>query len=243
MLKDIITLLNSKLLTTGYFQSENIYALSELKKFSDETRPMLYCSNGEYKKVDNFDLDGSLCYWRLNSNISFESAENNNLRANDKMVRVRIPLRLVAVVRRDSMTEDTSFNAEILGRSLFAVLLENLNGSVRRTIGANMVSMDLNEMDIKSQSIMGVEFAGNKITDLKTSFVNVALNLTVNVDIKQSCINTECDIVEPCQALLNSLTELQKNTCILPAYDFSDTNVTDNLTAQQIIDLTNFINS
>ncbi len=40
-----------------------------------------------------------------------------------------------------------------------------------------------------------------------------------------------------CQVLLKNLSDDDENTCILPNYDFSDTDVTDNLTAQQQTDL------
>jgi len=44
-------------------------------------------------------------------------------------------------------------------------------------------------------------------------------------------------IPSTCPALLAALTTAQLNECILPDYDFSDTEVTDNLTAQQLTDL------
>lgn len=40
-----------------------------------------------------------------------------------------------------------------------------------------------------------------------------------------------------CQDLKDGLTDVQKNECLLPDYDFADTAVTDNLTAGQISDL------
>lgn len=40
-----------------------------------------------------------------------------------------------------------------------------------------------------------------------------------------------------CELINEGLSETQKNTCILPNFDFSDTDVTDNLTAQQQADL------
>jgi len=40
-----------------------------------------------------------------------------------------------------------------------------------------------------------------------------------------------------CELINDGLSTTQKNTCILPNFDFSDTNVTDNLTAQQQADL------
>lgn len=49
-------------------------------------------------------------------------------------------------------------------------------------------------------------------------------------------------IPSDCPTLIATLTEAQLNECILPSYDFSDPNVSDDLTAQQQTDLDTFIN-
>ncbi len=74
---------------------------------------------------------------------------------------------------------------------------------------------------------------------------------TILVIVVQNSINYNCVLLvqqlsgqnqiplpkNACQVLLDSLSESNLNTCILPDYDFSDTDVTDNLTAQQQTDL------
>jgi hypothetical protein len=235
MLENVISLLNTQLETTGYFRE--IFGLAEQKKFDNESRPQIYCSNGEWKPVTNFDESNGLSYWRLNSKVTFQDSDAKSMVPNDKLVTVRMPLRLVAVVKRDLMSVDNEFNPEILGRSIFAVLLKNLNGVIRRNIGANTINMSLNDMDLSSQSILNAEFGGNKITDIKTKMVIVAINLTINIDVRQSCINLECPLVDACTALLQSLSDSQKNNCILPSYDFTSSAVYNNLTDQQREDL------
>lgn len=57
-------------------------------------------------------------------------------------------------------------------------------------------------------------------------------------------LQQDCDTAFPatfCDALNQFLTATDKNECILPTYDFSDTNVTDNFTVLQENDLTNLL--
>ena len=61
-------------------------------------------------------------------------------------------------------------------------------------------------------------------------------------DIPESDIERgESTPVDACDLLLARLTEEQKNECILPSYDFSDTVVQSNVTVQQQSDLTSWL--
>ena len=56
--------------------------------------------------------------------------------------------------------------------------------------------------------------------------------------IEETDIERGASVVDTCLVLLSSLSEAEKNTCILPDYDFSNATVQSNVTAEQQADLT-----
>lgn len=84
--------------------------------------------------------------------------------------------------------------------------------------------------------------------DCITATVIIGNKISASVSIASKILATAAlaitatGIPSNCEELLFTLTDAQKNECILPDYDFTDPNVTDKLTAEQIVDLDEFIN-
>lgn len=192
MVSEIITELNTRLTTqTNYFREA--YGLARFVKSGDVTYPALYCGNGEYKNVSDFDMLNGSCYWRKSGAITSSPIDNTSTVSSKKMVRLSIPLRLVGVVKRELMTEDSPYNSDILARSVFAVLNKNLNGNIRQTIGARAIYLDLNSIDDDIRAITKAEFDGLDQEQINDSLVVFAINITIGVEIRQDCIGMECD--------------------------------------------------
>ena len=71
-------------------------------------------------------------------------------------------------------------------------------------------------------------------------FDRCATILNMTTQAEQDCLSSNlggnCDYND-CSTLLANLTAVTKNTCILPTYDFTDTDVQSNVTTQQQTDL------
>lgn len=232
MTEHIITLLNQRLLTTGYFKPDNLFGLCEIIEKDKVVRPLQYCGKGDFKNVSDFDQYNGSAYWRKIGPITSQDIDSTSLVASNKMVRLTIPLRVVATCLREKMIIDGPYNAQVFGNSLLKVLNKNLNGNTRQLIGARSITLTLNSLDDNNETIMNTEFKGGQ-KRLSEKLVIVALNFLIIVDIRQDCIGSECELLDPCEALLTALSTAQKNECILPDYDFSDPNVLSNLTVEQ----------
>lgn len=228
----IIPILNTRLLASNYFQKDHIYDVCDLLPSGESgTRPSQYTAKGEWKTVVNFDESNGMCYWRMPSKITSTELDDSLVSSN-KYIRLNIPLRLIAVVNRENMNVDSYANSELLANDLFARLNKNLNGSsLRSLIGARQISLSVESLEHNKDEILNAEL--KKGLTLSPKYVVCAINLSVIIDIQQKCIDSSCNLLTDCQALLASISEIQKNQCILPAYDFSNTSVTDNLTDPQ----------
>lgn len=185
----IIPLLNTRLLTTNYFR--DLFELCELKEdANDGTHPLQYSSQGEFKQVTNFDESNGVCYWRKTGAIT-SSELDNGLISSNKYVRLTIPLRLVACVKRELMSIDNPYNGELLAYDLFAVLNANLNGTIRTTLGARQIGLSIRSLEDNKIQILETELKKSKT--LSDDFVICAINLDVLVDIQQRCIVSLCD--------------------------------------------------
>lgn len=236
MTDSLITILNTKLITTGYFTK--LFGLSEQVTKDGVTRPLLYKTRDERIEVTNFDeLNGSV-YWRKTGDIRVSESLEESLRSAEKLMQLSIPLKLVAVGNREMMPDDNNVTAENFARSLFGTIAANLNGNARRILRAKTVRLSLTSISDNARSIMTSEFPGSSQFELGENLIIVSLEMDAIISIYESCIPVDCDPISACEALLMSLSAAQKNECILPTYDFSDPVVFGNLTDEQIDALT-----
>ncbi len=234
MIQPILTYLNTRLLTTGYFTQ--LYELVETKQNPDKGRvPMHYCGKGEWKEVVNFDKHRGTSYWRITGNIP--TVENTStIVSNETLLDISFPLRLVACVHNSHLSIDDKYRALRLSNDLIKVITDT-SYILKSSLNARKVEFNVSTQIINPETIISEEMSGQTFTDMRYEYTIVAIDLIAFVEITQECLQETCTALSDCDALLASLTEDEKNSCILPAYDFGDTTVTDNLTPQQETDL------
>lgn len=238
MTESIVSLLNTKLLATGYFKT--LYGLADFKTSEGRTIPYMYCSKGNYKEVSNFDeLNGSV-YWRKTGEIRVTDGTSTAVKLNSRLLVMTIPLKMVATISRNRAGNDTGSTPENVAMSLFKSIASNLNGNIRQILQAKSIRLELNTINDDTRVIASEEFKGTGLTSLGDDLFMVSITLDAVMSIYEDCIPVDCDPTEACENLLLWLSAAQKNECILPAYDFTDPNVYNNLTDAQetaLIDL------
>lgn len=118
---------------------------------------------------------------------------------------------------------------------------EHLMEDVRESITRNLlgksyrVTIDLETRDFDSvYSEFDISVGKTSKPLLPMTYFRFNCTLTV----KEDCTGVSLD---RCAAILQNLTTEDKNECILPTYDFSNADVQSNVTAQQQIDLADWI--
>lgn len=229
MLKSIVQYINTRLLTTGYFN--NLYELVELKPQKVGSAPMVYCTDGEYKDINT---EKNTSYVRLLRNISITES-SKVYRSGETVFNVTIPLRVVGLVR--NVNEDDSYKAVNLAGDICKVVSEN--SMLASVVNARTIDFIPTSLLVNSQELYRQEFPGTEKEDARYDYTMAGVDFNVVIDITQECWETACgDTITDCHVLLAGLTTQEKNECILPSYDFSNDEVYNNLTVQQIIDLT-----
>jgi len=111
-------------------------------------------------------------------------------------------------------------------------LMEDVRDSIRNLLGKSYrVSIDSETREFEtvySEFDIGVGTTNKPL--LPMTYFRFECTLTV----KEDCGN---NVLDRCTAILQNLTATDLNECILPTYDFSDTTVQANVTAQQQTDL------
>ncbi len=115
-------------------------------------------------------------------------------------------------------------------------LMEDVRDSIRNLLGKSYrVSIDSETREFEtvySEFDIGVGTTNKPL--LPMTYFRFECTLTV----KEDCGN---NVLDRCSAILQNLIATDLNECILPTYDFSDTTVQANVTAQQQIDLIDWL--
>lgn len=233
MLNHIITYLNTRLATTGYFT--RMYEFVELKPQKDQpVAPMYYC-NGEYKDVSNFDEEQGTSYIRLRSQIIITERTNTHV-SGETLLNVSYPLRVVGVVKNKHLSDNTAFRSASLVQDIAMALTDTLAIQLNASLKSRSVDILASSLNTDSIAVMREEMPA---VSERYEYTIVAVDINVNIEISQDCYRNACgNTVTSCSVINASLTNQEKNECILPSYDFSNDEVFNNLTVQQITDLT-----
>ena len=109
MIESIIDYLNAKLALIGYFDKR--YCLTEMKSEGENTFPVSYSANGDWKKIEIDQHDG-VTYWRKSGDVSSSKVENQY--TTDILYETTFPMRLVAFKRRGDVGADNQYTADRL---------------------------------------------------------------------------------------------------------------------------------
>lgn len=211
MTERIVDFLDALVATVGAI--DNRYCLVEKRQMSNNGQvtniPYKYVGNGNYTPVE---IDGgSVSYWRLVNNISFDVVDGNTAIKN---LQATYPVRYVAMVKRDEVNPLT-FSQDV------ANVLEGRNKDLQTQLQAKSVNVTVNSIDTDTPSIWSSEFdVPLSEPDYKRSLILIDMTVTVTAkrECWQSCDNYP-DILqgfpwcEDTAATLDRLTEAQR-TCL-----------------------------
>ena len=181
MTERIVDFLDALVATVGAIDER--YCLVEKREmpYNGETTniPYKYVGNGNYRPVE---VDGgSVSYWRLVNNISFDVVDGNSAIKN---LQATYPIRYVAMVKRDT-------NNPLVFSQDVANVLEGRNKDLQTQLQAKNVNITVGSIDTDTPKIWSEEFTMPlKEPDYKRSLV--MLDITVTVIAKRECWQ-DCD--------------------------------------------------
>lgn len=236
MLNIVLQYINTTLLSLGYFS--DMYELAELKPNGDTGfSPKVYCGKGEYKDIK----EGNVSYIRLTRPISVAEVTGRSIKSGEVVLSVSFGLRVVGMTKNYS--PDNSYKNVGLASDIAKVISSN-SFSLNSLLNSRSVDIVAANMIINTQDVYRAEYANTRDDDYRYEYAVAAVDFNITIEISQDCWLLVCgDTTTNCSVLIKALTKEEKNICILPSYDFANTEVTDNFTPQQITDLTNYINS
>jgi hypothetical protein len=190
MVEQIITYLNAKLATTGHFHTT--YCLVEKKREpredGDVVYPATYTGAGELEMVE-FDSAG-FAYFRKDGDIT-QAVEGNEF-GQKQLYNITIPLRLVAMVRRQDIVTDDAYSPDRLARDI-ATLLTFKNGDLRTGLNANRVLVTAANWQTDPEQIWSDETEGTGRIEPDYSRAFIAMSVTVEVLADEGCIRNACE--------------------------------------------------
>jgi len=177
--------LRDELMLSDYFTK--LYEYAEVIEDGDKSYPQYYIGNGSYKRIYDFDTNGS-GYIRKRGDIS-SSVVGSSLQScsdSNPMLDITVPLRLVCAVPKKKLN-DNGFSDDTLAFDLIGYIGRRqsaVTGAQSVTGRVSSYSTDRNE--IWHEEVKGVD----KQVDLTLSFIAIEFTLTLraNLDcIKQNC--------------------------------------------------------
>lgn len=134
MIKDVIAYLNNRLEVVGYFNT--VHCLAEKIEKEGKVYPAIYGTSGEYAQI-NLDVNGSLCYWRKNGDVSFSKQDNET--SIGTQYQGTIPLKLVGFIKKEGRIDDAYFSDNVCA-SLIANLTVS-NSALKQMLKAKRVTI------------------------------------------------------------------------------------------------------
>lgn len=191
MLNRIISYLYGKIDDTGYF--EKIYPFVEQVERDGIVYPSQYIGNGQYESVSNFDSYNGLAYFRLLSKQIINRPSPDPMSMCDESLEMIYPLRLVACIPKSKLSEDDSFADERISKTLISKLLVN-GGAIKDELKASSFVSFPSTVTFDNRQILQEEYNNvTKMKDVNYNYSYHAIDFTITVRVKESCLTTECE--------------------------------------------------
>ena len=151
MINDVITYLNAKIDTLGYFNS--VICLAERIEREGRIYPAQYISNGDYKEI-SLDPSGSICYWRKNGDVTI--AEEELTSGIGIQYKTSFPLKFVGFIKKEA-GKDTQYFAD----NLISGLIGNLtvsNSALKTALNAKSVRITATKYSTDGREVANSEY-------------------------------------------------------------------------------------
>lgn len=185
MFKEAIDYLNTKIETTGFFNSVN--CLAERIERGGKIYPAL-CLGTEYKQI-NLDPSGSLSYWRKNGDVSISEEENLTV-ACSIQYNTTVPLKLVGFLKKDSPYNDCYFTDNI-AMELISLLTLN-NSALKGLFKAKSVRVSATGYITDPKTVASDEYSEG-LFEARYSHAYFSISFNLNIISNQNCFNSICN--------------------------------------------------
>ena len=214
MIESIIDYLNAKLALIGYFDKR--YCLTEIKSEGENTFPVSYSANGDWKKIEIDQHDG-VTYWRKSGDVSSSKVENQY--TTDILYETTFPMRLVAFKRRGDVGADDQYTSDRLV-DVIKKQVTFVNETLKSTLKVRKVESIVTSSTTNSADVLADEFDPPFAPDVPFKWSAVSIEVDIMVVGTRDCMDacpTDNDILHGfdfCnQAIVDRLTPTQK-TCL-----------------------------
>lgn len=189
MIKDVITYLNNRITTLGYFN--DVLCLAEKIERESKVYPALYNNNNEYNQI-NLDVKGSLSYWRKNGDVTFSRQDN------ETSIGVQylgtIPLKLVGFIKKEAGTNDAYF-ADNICTSLIANLTVS-NSALKQMLKAKRATITATGYNTDARSVVGDEY-DNVDFEVRYTHAYFSIDFELTFTTNSQCYADLCEALPP----------------------------------------------
>lgn len=229
-----------------YFKDIIFNGLASLVKKNEQTIPVYYKGSGDNKFVGFDDKHGMNIYYRLISeseDTDTESGFGRNVITGKTYL-----IKLICFGNQGKILDsNTDINYRIA--SEISRLIPRLLTKVQKVnIEAQSGQISVTGIEHDKEAVFSIEMPDNDF-NLPSQSLLFSIDFNIALNYLDGCQTLSCETETPlidvsgadCDNLLNvdfGLTESQKLDCILPDYDFNETDTLDSLTTQQVTDLT-----
>jgi len=186
MLEVIVPYINSKIEALNMFQK--LHGLCETLTADGKSYPAEYCKN-EYKQIE-IDKFKGIVYHRLTGEISTEELPEDETVSCDPFYSRTFPFRSVFIIDKKhlkSIGNDAYLESKI-GNTIASNLATSNNKQLRIDLGADSVSIELNNIILNRNEIFESEYSGID-NFFRYEFLYVAIDYSIIVTGSVSCIN------------------------------------------------------
>lgn len=184
-MKNIILYLNQRLAILGYFNE--ILCICERIEREGKIYPAQYNTNNEYKQIE-LDKFGSICYWRKNGDITYNS------QANETGIGIqyegKIPLKFVGFIKKQDNVNDQYFSDSICS-SVISNLTIN-NSSLKQLLKAKKVSFSAIKTNTDSRSVAKDEYDGIDF-EPRYSYAYFSIDFEISFTTNSQCYIDICN--------------------------------------------------
>lgn len=184
MIEEVVDYLNIKLTDSGYFNQ--VYPLVKRIEREGLIYPAVYTDNNEFANI-NLDSEGSLSYWRLNSDISYSEQPSTTTIGNEYLT--TIPLRLVMFVKKDE-SQNTVYFEDRLVTDITRRLTSN-SVALKQSLKAKRVGIGATKNNIDGRVLATEEY--QKVDfEPRYNYAYCSIDFDVKITTNNDCFMDLC---------------------------------------------------
>ena len=189
MKETIIAYINSLITPLGHFSK--IHGLSELIQDQEgNSVASIYCGSGEYKPINDFDLDQGVLYHRDNGPWTQEESDTF---AFPKLFYNRtFPFKLVGVVLKDILKDDDNYIDDKISENIVAQISAKATATLATALKAQSATVEITSVSTDRKDIQSTEW--DNTFKIASKYLVVSVEYNVIVTASKKCFEVfTCD--------------------------------------------------